>query len=67
MHSCVKKPVQNEVASLAGDEVALARVQISESTEPIVLDLKQPIRMTERLRSPGESHGLVCEGLLLQG
>jgi hypothetical protein len=46
---------------LAQNEVALARFHVSESTKPILLDLKQPIRMTERLCSPGKSHGLVGE------
>jgi hypothetical protein len=41
------------------DKLALARFQVRESTKAIMLDLKQPIRMTERLCSPGESHGLV--------
>jgi hypothetical protein len=43
----------------ARDKLALARFQVRESTKAIMLDLKQPIRMTERLCSPGESHGLV--------
>jgi hypothetical protein len=47
-----------DVSPFARDELALACLNIGESTKAIMLDLKEPIGMTEWLASPDEGHGL---------
>ncbi len=47
-----------ELIAVAGDQLALVAFDVSQCSEPVVLEFEDVVRVVERLRNAGQAHGL---------